>query len=108
MSDDPVVVVATITPQPGQADAVETALRDAVRKVHNEDGCLRYALHRTLDEPARFVMIEKWETGAALDEHRRAEALAELGGRLTDLLAGPTEVVRLAALPDGDSELGRL
>lgn len=108
MSDDPVVVVATITPQPGQEAAVESALRDAVRAVHNEDGCLRYALHRTLDEPARFVMIEKWETAAALDAHGRGEALAELGGRLKELLAGPTDVVRLAALPDGDTELGRL
>ncbi|MPZ65659.1 MAG: antibiotic biosynthesis monooxygenase [Pseudonocardiaceae bacterium] len=108
MSDDPVIVVATITPQPGQQDAVEAALRDAIRVVHDEEGCLRYALHRTLDEPTRFVMIEKWTTAAALDAHRRGAALAELGGRLEGLVAGPADVVRLAALPDGETELGRL
>ncbi len=108
MSDDPVIVVATITPQPGKETEVEEALRHAVRVVHHEDGCLRYALHRTRDEPARFVMIEKWESGAALKAHGRGAALVELGERLQDLLAAPTDVVRLAALPDGDAELGGL
>ncbi|MQA16477.1 MAG: antibiotic biosynthesis monooxygenase [Pseudonocardiaceae bacterium] len=108
MNDDAVIVVATITPKEGQEDAVESALREAVRGVHLEEGCLRYALHRTLDDPARFVMIEKWESAAALDAHSRAAALAELGGRLKGMLAGPTDVVRLTALPDGDSVLGRL
>jgi quinol monooxygenase YgiN len=108
MSDDPVIVVATITPQPGKETEVEEALRHAVRVVHHEDGCLRYALHRTLDEPARFVMIEKWTSDEALREHGRSAALVELGERLKSLLAGPTDVVRLAALPDGDAELGRL
>lgn len=59
-------------------------------------------------EPTRFVMIEKWEMAAVLEAHSHGGAPAELGGRLRGLLATPTDVVRLTALPGGDAELGRL
>jgi quinol monooxygenase YgiN len=39
------VVVATITPQPDQIDAVREAILAAVPKVHAEPGCELYAVH---------------------------------------------------------------
>ncbi len=67
-----VVVVATITPQPEQVDAVREALRAAVPKVHAEPGCELYALH---EGDGGFVMVERWADAEALSVHGKAEAL---------------------------------
>lgn len=106
-ADEPVVVVATIKPLEGKADEVEAALRAAVREVHAEPGCRRYALHRATAGGA-FVLIEQWASAQALDTHSKQPALAELRRRLDGLLAERLDVVVLDALPEGDPELGAL
>ncbi len=101
----PVVVVATITPVPGEHEAVREALLGVVPLVHAEDGCELYALHETDD---RLVMIEQWASQAALDAHSRGAALAGLAPSLAGRLAGPADVVVLTALPGGDPVKGRV
>jgi quinol monooxygenase YgiN len=98
-----VVVVATITPLPGQMDAVREAILAAVPKVHDEPGCELYALHEGESE---FVMVERWADAEALRVHGRAEALTTLGGQLAGKVAGAPEVKRLAAVPAGDAAKG--
>ena len=98
-----VVVVATITPRPGQEDAVRAALLAAVPEVHAEPGCELYALH---EEDGRFVFVEKWESAEALAVHSRGEALAKVGAALRGLTEGPSDVHRLTPLPAGDPVKG--
>jgi quinol monooxygenase YgiN len=98
-----VVVVATITPLPGQVDAVREAILAAVPAVHAEPGCELYALHEADGE---FVMVERWADADALRVHGKAQALTTLGGQLAGKVAGPPEVKRLAAVPAGDSAKG--
>lgn len=100
-----VVVVATITPRPGEHAAVREALLAAVPAVHAEDGCELYALHEKDD---RLVMIEQWSSAEALAIHSRGAALAELGPRLDGRLVAAPEVVVLDAVPAGDPVKGRL
>jgi quinol monooxygenase YgiN len=45
----------------------------------HDDGCLLYALNEGDD---RLVMVEKWASAEALDEHSRGPALAELNETL--------------------------
>jgi quinol monooxygenase YgiN len=99
----PVVVVATITPLPGQVDAVREAILAAVPAVHDEPGCELYALHEADGE---FVLIERWESADALRVHSRAEALATLGGALAGKVAGAADVKRLTPVPAGDAGKG--
>jgi quinol monooxygenase YgiN len=100
-----VVVVATITPMPGEQDAVRAALLSALPQVHDEPGCERYALH---EGDGEFVMVEQWESPEALAVHSKAEALTRLGAALTGKLSGPPQVRTLTAVPGGDAEKGRL
>jgi quinol monooxygenase YgiN len=100
-----VVVVATITPLPGEEDAVRAAILESIPKVHTEPGCELYALHEGTDE---FVMVERWESADALAVHGKADALRSLGAALTGKVAGPPEVRRLTAVPAGDADKGAL
>ena len=98
-----VVVVATLTPRPGETEAVREAILAAVPQVHAEPGCELYALH---EGDGEFVMVERWADAEALRVHGRAEALTTLGGQLAGKVAGPPEVKRLTAVPAGDAAKG--
>jgi quinol monooxygenase YgiN len=100
-----VVVVATITPLPGEENAVRAAILESIPKVHAEPGCELYALH---EGTGRFVMVERWESADALAVHGKAEALRSLGAALAGKVAGPPEVRRLTAVPAGDPGKGTL
>ncbi|NDK90934.1 antibiotic biosynthesis monooxygenase [Gordonia desulfuricans] len=102
-----VIVVATLSPQPGKEQAVKDAILAAIDKVHGEPGCDLYALHQAADG-TDFVMIEKWESADALKVHGGAPALAELGAAIADSLAGPLDVKTFTAIPAGDAGKGAL
>jgi quinol monooxygenase YgiN len=101
----PVVVVATITPKPGEEDAVRQALLSAVPQVHEEPGCELYAVHEGKGE---FVMVERWESLEALKVHGSAEPLARLGEALAGKLTGAPVVRRLTPVPAGEGEKGQV
>ncbi len=103
---DPVVVTAIFHPADGARDAVLAALEPAIAAVHQEPGCLLYAIHDAPD--GSIVMIEKWETVALLDAHGKSEAVAALNVALKGLVAAPTEVARLVPLPMGEASKGAL
>ncbi|PWC07567.1 putative quinol monooxygenase [Mycetocola zhujimingii] len=102
----PIVVTAHFVPVDGQFDAVHEALVPAIAAVHDEPGCILYAIHRTPDNT--IMMIEKWESAELLDAHGRGAAVAALNTALEGKLARPVEVTRLEPLPAGDEIQGQL
>jgi quinol monooxygenase YgiN len=103
---EPVIVTAEFTPRPGRRDALVEALRIAIAEVHEEEGCLLYALHDAAD--GTIVMIEKWSTTTALDAHAAGAAVARLDASIAELIARPVIVTRLAPIPAGTSAQGVL
>jgi quinol monooxygenase YgiN len=107
-NDTDVVVVATLIPLAGREEALEEALRVAVRGAHQEQGCRRYALHRTVRGDEALVIVEHWESLEELAAHGLGEAFTTLVAQFEHLLAEPLQAVVLAPLPEGDPALGRL
>ncbi|MFT4220900.1 MAG: putative quinol monooxygenase [Microbacterium sp.] len=101
-----VVVVVHFEPVPGREAELEQALIDSLPAVHEEPGCLLYALHRDAD--GRIVLIENWESEAELDVHGAGPAVAALDARIEGLTASPPHVARLSPLPAGDRQRGAL
>lgn len=86
-------VIAVITAKPGQRDRILEAFRANRPAVLAEQGCIEYAA--TVDAagmpPSRgsfgddtFVVIEKWETLAALQAHAAAPHMAAYGAKVKD------------------------
>ena len=82
-----VTVVATLVAQSGKETQVEALLRALVTPTRAEDGCIRYDLHRDLDNPGAFVFYETWASRAALDAHSASEHLARFAREGGPLLA---------------------
>jgi quinol monooxygenase YgiN len=101
-----VVVVATITPKPEHLDEVIAAMKKAVPLVHEEDGCELYALHA---DDKELVMVERWTSRETLKKHGTdSPGLRVFNTAIDGMLAAPTVVLRLDAIPAGDEVKGQL
>ncbi len=106
MTDRPVTVVAVLTAKPGMGDRVVEGFRQIIPLVHEEQGCLRYALHQQQGAGDTIVMVEQWASVAELDAHGAGAALIRLNELNRGLLAAPAVVHRLDAVPAGDPDKG--
>ena len=97
-------VLAIITAKPGRRGAILEAFHANMPAVHAEDGCIEYvpvvdvdgfAPFQTPFGPDTFVVIEKWESPAALKAHAAAPHMAAYAAKTKDLIA--TRVIHVLA-----------
>lgn len=103
---EPIVVTAVFRPNPGAFDQVVEVLSRAIAEVHQEDGCLLYAIHRDPDD--QIIMIEKWASAEQLDTHGSSVGVTLLNEGIAGLMAQPTVVTRLVPIPAGTADQGQL
>jgi len=99
------VVVATFVPNPDDFEKAIEALSSIVPKVHLEEGCELYSLHRSRN---KLVMIEKWTDRETLDAHSNSPTLIEFTEVVAPLLVEPVKVMVLESVPFGDEDKGTL
>ncbi len=100
------VVVARA--KPGSGDEALAAFAGVAVPTHAEEGCLTYALHRSVADPDEIVLVERWASREALDEHLASEHLAAFRAGSADLWAAPMQVVVTTPAPAGDPAKGSL
>ena len=92
-------VIAIITTQPGQREAVLQEFRANVPAVLAEAGCIEYGpAVDVADGPASqarlgpdtFVVVEKWADMAALGAHAASPHMAAYGAKVKDMVASRT------------------
>ncbi len=102
-----IVVIATAQAKPGHEEEVRAALTGLVEATHEEEGCILYALHRGIENPAQMAIVERWTSQAALDEHFTRPHMAALE-QVVELLDAPPSIVAYEAVPEGREEKSRL
>ena len=89
-------VIAVITAKPGKRSQILEAFRANVPNVHAENGCIEYGAAVDADDalafqtkygPDTFLVVEKWESMAALKAHAAAPHMAAYGARTKELIA---------------------
>jgi quinol monooxygenase YgiN len=103
-----VVVVAQINAKPGSESALEKALLAVVEPTHMESGCIRYALHRSMDKPGVFYFLERWRSKKDLDDHLERGHMKTLFAKLAELTAGDASIEVMEAIPHGQLEKGEI
>jgi quinol monooxygenase YgiN len=101
-------VVARVKAKSGREADLEREFRAIVGPTHAESGCLRYALHRALEDPTLFITIERWVSKEAIDRHFGAPHIQSLLKKAGDLLVGPPEITVFELLPEGQPAKGTL
>ncbi|PZM16175.1 putative quinol monooxygenase [Rhizobium tubonense] len=96
-------VLAIITAVPGKRGALLQAFKRIVPTVKAEAGCIEYAPVIDVEGadpaygPDTFVVVEKWESMAALKAHGAAPHMAAYSAETKDLLASAAVHVLAAA-----------
>ena len=89
-------VLAMITTKPGMRDKVLAEFRANMPAVHAEQGCMEYGpavdaegmgAIQTPFGPDTFVVVEKWESAAALKAHAAAPHMAAYAAKVKDMIA---------------------
>lgn len=86
-------VLAILTAKPGQRDAVLQHFKAIVPTVLAEAGCIEYGPVIDVPDadpafgPDTFVVVEKWESMAALKAHAAAPHMKAYGERVKELMA---------------------
>ena len=107
MAEGNVVVVVVVRVKEGREDEAIEAVRSFLEPSHEEEGCLRYALHRDTSDPRRFVLVEHWRSQADLDAHFTKPYMANIG-RMNDLVEQPPDLIFVEPVPLGDATKGQL
>jgi quinol monooxygenase YgiN len=59
---------------PADVDQVQRLLSEQGRLSRQEPGCARFEVYHSQSDPRTFMLCEHWESQAALDKHREAQA----------------------------------
>lgn len=83
-----IVIVADVWARPETVGRVRELLASDAAYTHaNESGTLLFALHRDVDDPLHFVVVEAFADAAALAAHRASDFYAALMAELPTVVA---------------------
>jgi heme-degrading monooxygenase HmoA len=93
---------AIITTSPGQGDAFEAVLPDALAVIRRAEGIGSVEIHRGIESPDTFLLLVEWDTLEAHTVGFRESALfAEWRGVIGSFFASPPQVEHFTLiLPD--------
>lgn len=80
---------------PGRRDELRAELLALVDPTRAEDGCLRYDLHESTDDPDVFAFYEVWRDRAAHAAHDGTAHVARIRSVLPDLAVEGNRKLRL-------------
>jgi quinol monooxygenase YgiN len=86
-----VTVLWEVRARQGKDSEVRAVLTDIVTEVHHDPRCIDYEAHEVEGQPGTFIIVERWESRASLEEHQQTSRMQELTPQLVPLLAGAVE-----------------
>ena len=67
-----IYVVATTQMKPEGREAFINGHKACIAETRKEKGCIAYEGHVSVNDPNRYVVVERWETRDDLNAHARA------------------------------------
>jgi len=99
-----VIVISTLRLRAERADEARKVIASVVSQTHEDTGCLTYAAHEDAADPLTMVLVEKWASQQAIDEHSQAPFLAEAMSRVGELLTAEPEIRVITPLGYGTGD----
>ena len=94
------VSIAKATAKSGQASELERELLAVVAPTRAQPGNLEFSLHRSVDDPAIIVALERWESHADWQRHLQGPHVRSLMAAFDEILLGPPEIQLFAPVAE--------
>jgi quinol monooxygenase YgiN len=98
------VLIGKMKAKPNCETQLEKALKELSVGTYTEAGCLLYALHRDIENPTTFILIEKWTSKEALEIHFNSPHFLQQFPIIASLVIGEPELTYLTPLSEGKKE----
>ncbi len=102
-----VTVVATAKIKSGLEEDALAILRGVIEDIHGEEGCVKYTLHRSQNEPGSIAIVERWRSQEDLDKHFKEPHMAPYA-KAIEMLSEPPHILFCEQLEIGDPVKGSL
>lgn len=98
-----VIVTGSAVAREGAQAQMQQISVEHVLRSRTEPGCISHEVSRDVQQPNRFVFVERWADMAALQVHFRVEASRHFAKTLAELSDGKLEmaVYQAEAIPLG-------
>lgn len=96
---EPVRVVVVLQADPGKGADQVAAFAKVASLVRAEEGCLQYDLHAVVDDPDRFVVVERWASPEALEAHLASPHMAAYAEGVGAFRQQPAQIHVITAEP---------
>lgn len=63
---------------PADVETVKGLLASQVPLTREESGCLRFEIYHSEANPAKFLLVERWQQKSDWETHRSAKAFSEI------------------------------
>jgi quinol monooxygenase YgiN len=100
----PLTIVAIATALPGKEKTLRAAQEKLVAETVKEPGCIRYELHRSLEDERVLVFVESWAREADWRAHMEGAAIKRFHASGAGDLIQDFSLIRMNLLADGKSE----
>lgn len=95
------IVAGEVEIDPSNHDDAIEAARNVMAATREEEGCLEYTIAADLDDPARFVIVERWASPDALEAHFATPHMAEFQAAMGGLGVRRVDVKRYDVAREG-------
>jgi quinol monooxygenase YgiN len=92
MVDAKLTVIARVRANEGMEDKVKQECLALVDPSRKEQGCLRYDLYQSTNDPTLFIFYENWESREDLERHLETPHSLLFDERTAGLLDEPEEI----------------
>jgi quinol monooxygenase YgiN len=89
-----ILITGRVRVHPDQRDAALAAAAEMSAASTAEPGCAEYSFWVSADDPNEMLLIERWESDAALAEHMQAPHLAAFIAAIGPTVDGGMDVLR--------------
>ncbi len=100
MKTTDLIVVASAKARPGKEKELEQALRQVAGPTRVQPGCVAFSLHRSVEDPALIIGIERWASKEDHDRHLQGPHFQKLGAVMANLVAAPPQISWYEILDD--------
>ncbi len=87
-----VIISAVVRVKEGKGPVLEKAFLELQPKVLKDPGAITYLLHRAVDDPCKFFVLERYENQEALDYHMSTDHFKAFFKEFEPLMTGTPEV----------------
>jgi quinol monooxygenase YgiN len=67
-------LVVTMTAAPGKAAELAQAMKERCAVSRKDAGCQQFEVFRSVQNPRKLVLLERWKDQASLDAHAKLQA----------------------------------